>query len=212
MITDIFITLSILFYLIGIIPYLYHTFHGRVIPHPFSWTVWAILAFVNTLALFYQVGFDFLLLAPAISSIALCFWAVIWWFMVKNIQITYLDYIFLFLGVAVIGFAYFKWLYSAIIPSICVDLLILAPTLRKLWDNPRSEDLIGWLGAGISKLFFILSLGMGAFSFSNTWWWYTFIVNMLVALVIFYRTRYTETWLYMFKKVFSIFALKKKLW
>lgn len=55
MLTDFFITLSILFYLIGIIPYMYHIFHGRVVPHAFSWTVWTILSAVNTAGLISNV-------------------------------------------------------------------------------------------------------------------------------------------------------------
>lgn len=211
-ITIFFSTLSILFYLIGIVPYIYHIFHGRVVPHPFSWTVWAILAVINTLGLISHAGMNYLTISPIIATVALCFWAVIGWFMIKKVKISILDYIFLFLALCVIGIAYFQWLSKAIIPSICIDLLILAPTLRKLWDTPRSGDLLGWFGAAISKLFFILSLGSMALSYVNIWWWYTLVVNVIVALIIFYRTRYVENWFNRLKSIFSIFTLKKKLW
>lgn len=212
MLTDIFITLSILFYLIGILPYMYHIFYGRVVPHAFSWTVWAILAAVNTVGLISHTGINYLTISPLIATSALCFWAVIGWFMIKKIKIVLFDYICLWLALFVVGIVYLKGLSHAIIPSILVDLLILAPTIRKLWDIPRSEDLMGWFGAAVSKFFFILSLGSYAFSYVNIWWWYTFIINILVALLIFYRTRYIENWLNRFKNIFSIFALKKKLW
>ncbi len=212
MITDIFITLSILFYLIGIIPYMYHIFHGRVVPHAFSWTIWTILSAVNTAGLVSHIWLSYLTVVPIISTIALFFWAVIGWFMIKKIKVVLFDYICLCLALFVVGIVYMKGLSHAIIPSIIVDLLILAPTIRKLWDDPRSEDLIGWLGSGISKLFFIFSLGVVAFSFDNIWWWYVVIVNMSVALLIFYRTRYVENWFNRMRNLRSIFALKKKLW
>ncbi len=41
------IIISSLLYLIGIVPYLYHVVHGRVVPHPFSWTIWALFAITN---------------------------------------------------------------------------------------------------------------------------------------------------------------------
>lgn len=72
-ITIFFSTLSILFYLIGIVPYIYHIFHGRVVPHPFSWTVWAILAVINTLGLISHAGMNYLTISPIIATVALCF-------------------------------------------------------------------------------------------------------------------------------------------
>ncbi len=46
-----FIILSIVIYLIGFLPYIYRVFHGRVVPHPFTWTIGAILVSINTLQL-----------------------------------------------------------------------------------------------------------------------------------------------------------------
>ncbi|MBX9809677.1 hypothetical protein K2X92_04795 [Candidatus Gracilibacteria bacterium] len=210
--SNIFIVLSILVYLIGTIPYLYHIFHGRVVPHAFSWTVWTVLSTINTVGLVSHTGLTYLSIAPIISTIVLFFGAIVGWFMIKKIKIMFFDYVCLFLAALVVGIVYFKGLSHAIIPSIIVDLLILAPTIRKLWDIPRSEDLLGWLGSGISKLFFICSLGTYAFSFDNIWWWYVVVVNLVVGLLIFYRTRYVENWINRIKNLFSLFALKKKLW
>ncbi len=208
--TIFFIILSILFYLFGAIPYFYHIFHGRVVPHPFSWTVWAILASINTVGLISHTGLNYLSISPIIWALALCFWAVIGWFLIKKVHITYFDYICLFFALCVIWIAYFHWLAKAIIPSIFVDLLILGPTLRKLWITPRSEDLLGWLGAGISKFFLLCSLGTYAFSFDNFWWWYAVVINLLVSILIFYRTRYVENWINRIRNIFSWLVLKKK--
>ncbi len=208
--TIFFIILSILFYLLGAIPYFYHIFHGRVVPHPFSWTVWAILAAINTAWLISHTGLNYLSITPIIGTWSWFFWAVIGWFMIKKVKITMFDYICLLLAICVIGIAYFYWLAKAIIPSVCVDLLILAPTLRKLWITPRSEDLLGWLGAGISKFFLLCSLGSYAFSFDNFWWWYAVVINFLVSILIFYRTRYVENWINRIRSIFSWLVLKKK--
>lgn len=207
-----FVILSIIFYLLGIIPYLYHTFHGRVVPHAFSWTVWAILSAINTLVLISHTGLNSLSISPIIGTLSLCIGAIIGWFLIWKVQITFFDYFCLFLALSVVGIAYFFWLLQAIIPSVCVDLLLLAPTVRKFWKTPRSEDAWGWLGAGVSKLFLLLSLGTSALSFENLWWWYAVIINLAMAIVIFYRTRYMENWINRIRFLLERFALKKKLW
>ena len=47
----IFAILSAVLYLAGFLPYIYQTFRGRVVPHAFSWTVWAIISAINTYSL-----------------------------------------------------------------------------------------------------------------------------------------------------------------
>jgi hypothetical protein len=210
--TLLFVILSVIIYLMGFIPYMYHVFHGRVVPHAFSWTVWAILWAVNTLGLIQNEWVSYVSLSPLVSTVVVTFGAIIWWYYIKKIDISSFDYICLFLALFVIWIAYFYWLSQAIIPSIFVDLLLLTPTVKKFWRTPRSEDISWWLGAAISRFFLLLSLGAGAFSFSNFWWWYAVIINLLVAVVLFYRTRYTERLVYRIRKITDFFALKKKLW
>ncbi len=210
--SNIFILASVAIYLLGVIPYFYHIFHGRVVPHAFSWTVWTILATINTIGLITHIGLGFSIIMPIVGTLTVTFWAIIGWFLIKKIQIAIFDYICLFLAFVVVWIVYFRWFWQAVIPSIFVDLLILAPTIRKLWHDPRTEDLSAWLGAAISRLCFVLSLGTYAFHMDNIWWWYTVVINLIVALVIFYRTRYMERWINRIKSIFSLFALKKKLW
>ncbi len=66
-----FVILGTLLYLIGFIPYMYHVFHGRVVPHPFSWTIWAILSAISTYALMSSDGVTDSLFTPVIRTIAL---------------------------------------------------------------------------------------------------------------------------------------------
>ena len=184
-----FITFSIVFYLMGAIPYVYHIFHGRVVPHPFSYTVWAILSIINTILLIYNAGISYLIVAPIISTLFLCFWSVVGWLLLKKVKISLFDYL-----------------------CLALAIVVIAPTVKKFWKNPRSEDVLGWLGAGISKLFLLCSLWLYAISYDNIWWWYSMIVNLGVALVIYKRTQFTENWMNKIKSVVSIFAVKKKLW
>ena len=72
-----FVILGTAFYAIGFVPYVYHIFYGRVVPHPFSWTVWCILSGINTLVLFSTDGVDSTLITPIFRTLALSLGAVL---------------------------------------------------------------------------------------------------------------------------------------
>ena len=66
-----FVILGTLIYLIGFLPYVYHVFHGRVVPHPFSWTIWCILSGINTYILVESGVTEMTLLTPLVRTTAL---------------------------------------------------------------------------------------------------------------------------------------------
>lgn len=101
----IFILLSIIIYLIGFIPYIYHVFHGRVVPHPFTWTIGAILVSINTIQLISTDGMSISLVSPLLRIIALSIGVSVGWYYIRKIQINIFDYICLFFAVVVIGIA-----------------------------------------------------------------------------------------------------------
>ncbi len=68
-----FIILSSLLYLIGVIPYFYHVFHGRVVPHPFTWTIGLLFAVSNGYILMISDVDSVSLIPICIRSIALTF-------------------------------------------------------------------------------------------------------------------------------------------
>lgn len=195
-------SLSAIIYLVGFVPYIYHAFHGKVVPHPFSWTIWAILSTVNTFAIISKTGLTFELISPIVSTTSLFLWAIVWWFKFYEIRITAFDYSCLLLAVFIILIAYFFGVSHAIIPSIIVDMIVLSPSIKKIWVTPESEDVSGWIGAGTSRLLFLLSLGWWMFSFSSFWFWYSVIINYIVAVLIIRRTLYMKNWYHRLK--FSI--------
>lgn len=66
-----FALLATLIYLIGMIPYLRHAYYGRVVPHPFSWTIWAMFALTSGYILYEQDGATFALIPFLVRSIIL---------------------------------------------------------------------------------------------------------------------------------------------
>ncbi len=206
----IYALLSAIIYLSGFIPYIYHIYHGHVVPHPFSWTIGAILSAINTFGLMAVSGITASLAPTIMRSVCLMIWWIIWWFFIRKIKINTFDYFCLFLAVIAIGIAFFFWVQKAIIPTIIIDILVLSPTLKKIWIAPDSEDPIAWITTTISQFFLLLSLGSFSLE-TGLFWTYIMSVNALVAAFIILRIRYMKSWKYHLKKFFSLFALKNKL-
>ncbi len=183
---------SALIYLVGFIPYIYHAFHGKVLPHPFSWTIWATISGINTLAIIENSWWSDQLVSPLTSTLCLFIGSMVGWIIIKKIHIRFFDYLCLALALWVLLLAYFFSVRDAILPSILVDILVLSPTLVKIWKNPESEDASGWIWAGASRLLFLVSLGIGAFSFASFWFWYSIAINFLVAAFVLRRQRYLK--------------------
>ena len=58
---------------------------------------------------------------------------------------------------------------------IIIDFLVLFPSLKKIWIDPSSEDILAWILAPLSIGFFLLSLQN--ISFSNAGY---FLYDMLL--------------------------------
>lgn len=97
-----FIILSTIIYLIGFIPYIYHVFHGRVVPHPFSWTVWMIFSVISGYFLYIDHGPSISLIPVIIRSLALMIGMSIGWYMVSRVHISRTDIIALSLALLMI--------------------------------------------------------------------------------------------------------------
>lgn len=205
-----FASLSGIIYLSWFIPYIYHVYHGRVVPHPFSWSVWAVVSVINTIALIGTTDSFSSILSPLIRTSCLIIGWIIWWTLIRKIQINYFDYLCLILAWCTIGIAYFFSVEKAIIPTILIDLFVLSPTLKKIWFDPSTEDIIAWITTTISQFFLLLSLWTFALDIT-LFWIYLMSMNAGVAALIFFRAQYMRSWKYRFKKFLSLFALKNKL-
>ncbi len=201
-----FVTLGTLIYLIGFLPYIYHVFHGRVVPHPFSWTIWCILSVINTYVLLWTGIIEMTLLTPLVRTIALLIWAIIWWFLIRRIRISFFDYICLLLAILCLAIAYIYWVNQAIIPTILVDILVLSPTLHKIWNDPKSEDAFAWICVVFSQACILFSLPSHTFE-NSIFWAYVMIVNAFVAIFIYRRQLYASSWKHRVREFFSRLSL-----
>ncbi len=204
------ITASVL-YLIWFIPYIYHVFHGRVVPHPFSWTVWFLFALQSGYLIVLLEGFSYSMIPILIRSSALFIWSILWWYYFRRISTRKIDYTALSLAIFTIIVSKLLGASQTMILMIIIDFLVLFPTLRKIWVNPISEDPLAWLMAGFSQLFMIFSFTNISFE-SCGYFIYNVFANILVAILIYRRTQYFSSIHYFLKRIFNFFALKKKLW
>jgi len=207
----IFILISIIIYLIGFIPYIYHVFHGRVVPHPFTWTIGVILVSINTIQLWLTDGMSISLASPLTRIIALSIWVCVGWYYIRKIQVNMFDYICLLLAAIVIGIVFIFWVSHAIIPTIIIDICVMAPTLKKIWLNPHSEESLAWITTGFSLFFLLCSMRVYTFD-SMIFWIHGMILNFSVALFIIYRTQYMDRWTSRVKSfLHSFLAFSNKL-
>ncbi len=206
-----FALLATIIYLIGMIPYLWHAYHGRVVPHPYSWSIWSIFALTSGYILYDQWWLTIALVPFLVRSIALMIGAYFWWKKRAKISIGRFDRSMLLLAVLSISGMYFYGHSEAVFFIIILDFLILAPTLRKIWDNPDTEEKLAWIMAGVSHTLVLLSIEIIAFS-TIGYTIYNILINFAVAFLIYRRHEYVQRFHYRFKKYFSFFALKKKLW
>jgi hypothetical protein len=108
---------------------------------------------------------------------------------------------------------------EAIIAMVIVDMLVLLPTLKKIWLIPETEDAFAWFMTSLSQGSFLLSLPLLTFE-NSFFWFYAISANLIIGIFIRIRTRYGPRTILMriysirtkvTDTVESIFALKNKL-
>ena len=177
----IFASLSVFLYCIGFIPYIYHVFHGRVVPHPFSWTIWLIFALGNAYILYDLSGWTWSLWSLSMRCIALTIGMICGWIYIKKIQISFFDYLALFaIGLIIIGM-YFLSPKVTVIAMVILDAIILLPTVKKIWIDPRTEDSLIWFTVALSQACLLVSLPF--YTFENSFFWiYSIIASLSVGI------------------------------
>ena len=208
--TSILISLSITLYLIGFIPYVYHVFHGRVIPHPFSWTIWALFALTNGYFLIESGWSLFTSIPVFIRAFCLLIGAILGWISISKIAIGRLDILALLLALLLIIFLQIIGIDQAIMCIILIDFLVLTPTLKKLWLKPQSEDPFAWIMAGVSQISILASIEHYTFA-TIGYFAYLAGVNLLVAFIIYRRSFYLSNWRHALRNFSTNFAFKNKL-
>ena len=140
---------------IGYIPYLRSILYGKTVPHVFSWLIWLLndcLIFALQITHGAGVG-SFVILSAGILSIAVLILTVR---KQRKQDITISDILFSVIAL----FALVVWIFAkkpllSTLLIISVDLFALAPTIRKSWHKPHSENATFY---AIHSIRFVLTL------------------------------------------------------
>lgn len=122
----------------GNVPYIRDAIKKRVRPHPYTWLVWSIVSgitFFGQLAKGAGIG-----ALPAgvaeIFTIGIFLFSLQYGFKYVAKSDKY------YLAAALVGlipWAFFDDPTVSVVIAVCIDLVAFVPTIRKTWNNPRTE-------------------------------------------------------------------------
>ncbi|MBP9816716.1 MAG: hypothetical protein KBD05_01690 [Candidatus Pacebacteria bacterium] len=143
--------------LVSFAPYLWQILKRETKPHAYTWLIWTITQGIVAAGIWFGGGG---ILAFAMVLYALCALTVFilsFWYGTKNI--TRGDGILLLVAIAAI----FVWQgldnpVLAVIIATAIDLIGYAPTFRKSFSEPWSENILAWIGYTLSPIVALFSI------------------------------------------------------
>jgi hypothetical protein len=186
--TLIFSILSLLVYLFWAIYYLIDISKWKAIPHPFTWFWWTVILSINLYSLIIENNITWSVLPVSIRFLNVFIWTIIWLYLIRKIKINYYDYICLFLSLFCIVLFYYLGTSEAIFASVIVDILLLFPTIKKVYLNPLSETPTIWITTWLMPIFLLLS--MKSNTFDNSFYWIIVVIeNIFMTSFILYSRK-----------------------
>ncbi len=162
---EVFGGIAVVLGLLGYVFYVQGILVGKVKPHAFNWFVWGLL---TAIAFFAQIAEGGGAGAWVTGVTALCsfVFAVVGLGASSRIFIAKSDWVFLISALLTIPLWYFMGnpLWSVIIITI-IDAVTFAPTFRKAYFNPETEN--GWTYTLSSLKFFIALLALESFTWTT---------------------------------------------
>lgn len=150
--------IAVILTFVGYVPYGWSIIKGQTKPHIYSWIVWTLDPLIMfALQITHSAGMGaFTSLAMGLSGIAVIFLTIV----KKNkSKIKFVDTLFLILAFS----ALILWLFakqpllSAVLITL-VDFLGFAPTVRKSWQKPYSENIYFYMINTLRLIFTLASL------------------------------------------------------
>lgn len=143
--------------IVGNVPYLRDVIQRRVSPHPYTWLVWTIVScivFFGQLARGAGVG----AIPTAASEI---FTVIIFFFTLRHgfKDIRRVDTYFLIAALlGIIPWVLTKDPTISVTIAVSIDAIAFVPTIRKTWQNPRSETPLLYATNVIRHILMLFSL------------------------------------------------------
>lgn len=127
--------------IVGNVPYLMDVIHQKIKPHPYTWLVWSIVSGVTFFGAL-QKGAGVGVIPTGVAEI---FTFIIFFYSLRYgfKQINKIDTVYLIIALlGLIPWALTKDPTMSVIIVVSIDLVAFIPTIRKTWNNPKSETSI----------------------------------------------------------------------
>ena len=168
--------------LCGNVPYISSIRRGEIRPNRVTWGIWTTIGFI-LLGSSYSIGATntlWLQIAQVISQVIITFYT----FKYSRGQWYFLDRVCL----AGASLSLVFWWQSespfvALLMNIAMDILGAVPTIKKIYSDPKSEDLTFWVLSFISavlNLFAIEKFSIAFIAFPV----YLFILNVVILILL----------------------------
>lgn len=138
-------------------PYIWNIIKGKNRPHVFSWLIWTIATLMVGLATLSRGGAGGAWVMIFTSGLCIITLALSY---LKSGDVTIYksDWVFLTMALVAMPIWYFtkEPLYAVLIMTF-IDLMAYLPTLRKISDNPFSEDMTMYFITIVRNIFIIIA-------------------------------------------------------
>ena len=187
----IFSLLAFIFTLLSSVAMWQGIFRWHIITHPFTFFIWIIVVWISSIELIKAGEFlgSFSLIIIVLNCIGAFAVGLYFW---KRLQISWMDWFFLFSGIFLIVFWVLAPEYKyTVLVMIAIDATAYASTFKKAYLQPFTEQALPYfiaLGGNIST---ILAISLWNFENLGMWIW-TATINFVFACFVLERQYHTK--------------------
>jgi len=181
----IFAIISSLISIFCLIPYIIDTINGKTKPHSYSWLIWSILQTVGLISML-SAGAGIGILSLCIGAFFCIFIFILsLYYGTHNIKL--FDKICLAGAlVAVIIYFFIHDATLAIIVVVITDFIGFLPTIRKSYEEPKTETPITYILSAVAAVFAIAALSV--FNFTTSIYLISLVISDgICGFIILYR-------------------------
>jgi len=181
----IFAIISSLISIFCLIPYIIDTLNGKTKPHSYSWLIWAILQIIGIVSML-SAGAGIGILSLCIG-VFFCIFIFILSLYYGTHNIKLFDKICLAGALlAVIIYFFIHDATLAVIIVVITDFIGFLPTIRKSYEEPKTETPITYILSAVAAVFAIAALSV--FNFTTSIYLISLVISDgICGLIILYR-------------------------
>lgn len=180
---------SLAFQIASAVPYIRGILRKEVLPHPFSFLTWFVLAVV-TFATLWQSGANWSLYPAGLYLALMAFYAYSGFRVIDRIKATRFDAACLVAALLAVpvSFSPVPWIATAM--AIAVEAVAFMPSVRKTWQDPSTEYAFPWFVAALFPLCLFFSIGEPTFA-NSAYWVFLVAANVAFTSMIVMRRRHS---------------------